>query len=319
MKKIVVSGVVSSGFQLIGAVATQSKLQDIYGQPVGLRLRYFNYWSSDNTSQFIREFIEEEVAAVNSWHDTKIFHLSVNHRSLRHLHQVVIDDGVAAYRLNPVTLSATKRREDLRNRKPPMGVTRFFQISLTNAVKILNSLLFPQNNSVFKRSLFSYFSVNQEMVAYYLSALEKLSNRLPLTDLPRDRKIVLILTQPYDLLGFRNKEEYAACISIIFDRCRTCVPECLIILKRHPIDQFDYSTYDVEVSEDDGMPAEILIYQLQDRIEFTAGFSSTTLLIGRAVFGIPSYYILPPGSNSITSDFWVNYGFRKHLKNFAEL
>lgn len=311
--RIIVSGTVSSSFQLIGAIAARNKMADKYHAAVYLRIRYHQYWNRDNISREILDIIEKEFSRSIEIEPTKIINLSINNPKILIKNQIIIDDGIAAYRKNPLALLKAINNEKRLKNEDPHSIMESIKYTIVQSSKMLYSMLHPGHISIFEKRPWNYFAPHEENKKYFLKAIEQISDRLNTSRSPEKNKIILFLSQPHNLFGFQKSKDYEDFVKKILAHFKEEDPEAIFVIKRHPMDSFDYSNIEAQTSCDDGLPAELYFYHNKENILKIVGFNSTSLLTGKILFDIPGFYIEEHDDFSITSDFWVNRGFKKHL------
>lgn len=311
--RIIISGTISSSFQLIGAIAARNKIADKCRAVVYLKIRYYQYWNKDNISKEILKLIEKEFSRSIEVVPTKKINLSINNPKILIRNQIVIDDGIAAYRKNPLALLKAVSNEKKLKNEDPYSIMGSIEYTIVQFSKMLYSMLHPGHISIFRKSFWNYFEPHEENVKYFLEAIEQISNFLNISCSVGNKKIVLFLSQPYNLFGFKKTTDYEDFMKRILAHFKKENPDAIFVIKKHPMDGFDYSNIEAQVFCDNGLPAELFFYQNKENILKTVGFNSTSLLTGKILFDIPGFYIEENDDSAITSDFWVNRGFKKHL------
>lgn len=310
---IIIHGTISNSLQLIGAIAAKNKLSEKYNATVYLKIEYFQYWSKNNISNGMLEIIEKEFIDAVGVESFKTYHLSINNPRVLKRNQIIIDDGVAAYRKNPlILLNAIKNERKFKN-EGGFSIAESIKYVAIQSTKMLYSMLHPGHLSVFRKNLFNYFEIHEENKRYLLEAIEHISECLGQDYLEEKKKLIVFLSQPYHLLGFKGPEDYEFFIKKLSSYFKRENPSAIFFIKKHPVDSFDYSNVEAQISCDNDLPAEIYFYHNKENILKTVGFNSTSLLTGKVLFDIPGFYIGRNEGFSITGDFWVDRGFKKHL------
>ncbi|WP_448254740.1 polysialyltransferase family glycosyltransferase [Ottowia oryzae] len=312
MHSIIIRGKISNSFQLMGAMAAQKKMAEKYGTPVSLSLTYTKYWNKKNISEDLLKFIDETNSS-NRHNSVDIFTLTLNNPKPFGTNQLIIDDGLGAYRKDPFAFLSTinrERRFNGQNELPPLFTAAWLA---TICAKMIASLFHPGHVSIFKKTPWAYFKIDQDHKRYFIEAISDLSRitSTPNQDLPSNS--ILFLSQPPALIGFTRSQDYHIFITRLIDHCKESMPGSLISIKKHPLDEFDYSRLGMHVIVDEGVPAEIYIQRNKSNIKYLLGFTSTSLLTGKILFDIPAFFIDRNPGSSLSGDFWVDRGLRQHL------
>ena len=310
---VIISGSISNSFQLIGAIAAKNKFSDSLNTAVYLKISYHQYWNKKNISREVLEIIENDFPIIKETEPLRTIHLSINNPRILKKNQIIIDDGVAAYRKNPFALLKAINNERKIKNTPPFSIKESIEYILIQSLKMLYSTIHPGHISIFKKTIFDYFEPSEENKKHFLKAIAQISNRLNEEYFKENKKIILFLSQPYKLFGFKKPKDYENFIKRVIIHFKKENPNAIFVIKKHPIDDFDYLGVEAQISTDNNLPAEIYFYRNKENIIQTIGFNSTSLLTGKILFDIPGFYIERRDSPSITGDFWVDRGFKKHL------
>jgi len=307
-KIINIKGNVANSFQLIGVVAGKYKLKEKY-ENVFLCLNYYNYWGRQNIPDEFVQYIEN---SNNSCIPGRKISVNINHARRFGFRRIVVDDGVGAYRKNPIAHLQTLNSEKIHKGEKKTSLFRSIKFVIRFLLNQLN-IFFPVNNvSIFKKKWLGYFDVDEGNIKYFKKALMELS-ALFVDHQQISEKSIIFASQP--ALISQNKKEYIDFLGVIFAKLRKDYPFCPILVKKHPIDDIDYSIFDIGEIKDD-LPMEIFLTINESNIYSVFGFSSTSLLTAKILSGINAYYILPLGHKKLTNDFWVNRCFKLHLQEY---
>lgn len=310
---IVISGKISNSFQFISAIAAKKKISHKYKAVVYLKISYDQYWNKINIPKEMLNIIQMDFFKSIEIKPDKEFYCCMNNPRIARRNQIILDDGVGAYRKNPFILLKTKVKERKFKNEVKSSAIENIKYILILSIKMLHSTIHPGHISIFKKRPWNYFEIHEENKKYFLEAIEYISEVIGENCKKDGGNIVLFLSQPYRLIGFKSSEEYEIFMKKISDFFKKENPDADFVIKMHPVDDFDYSNIEAKIAPNNSMPAEIFFHQYKGKILKVIGFSSTSLLTGKILFNIPSFYIERFGNNSVTGDFWVDHGFRKHL------
>jgi hypothetical protein len=313
MNRIILKGRVANSFQLISLIAAQKKLSRTYSAEVFLNIRYYHYWKTKNIPQPLLDMLEACPVASGK---ARLFKIKINHSNkLLNLRRVVIDDGVGAYRKDPFAMLAALNRERAALGKPVwkfFGKTNFLIKFYTKQVRSL----VPRNHiSIFNKTPHDYFGVNQDNIPFFIEAIEDLAEYMD-DKIEMSANSIIFVSNPYLLSGFASATEYRVFIKKMLSRLNEKYPEHSIFVKKHPADEFDYNSIEIDSLKKD-YPAEFIFYWNQRKISAIIGFNSTSLLTGKVLFDLDSFHMIPPGRQTVTPDFWVNKAFLRHTKPFV--
>lgn len=310
---IILKGSILNAFQLIGAIAAQKKLADKYQSVTYLDLTYSRYWPENNIADELLQMINTPKSDDRRT-TTKTFLLAINSPRPLKFNQLIIDDGIGAFRKDPLALLNIINTERLRNGGQKIRPYRAVVWLVAIAARMLFSSLHRRHISIFKKSFRAYYQIDEENKKYFIDAIKEITSALPpaLLSAPPDPQIIF-LSQPYDLIGFSHSQDYSEFVDRLAKVCIKENPGCSFFVKKHPLDKFDYEKIGIGVVGHEKIPAELYFYQNQNNIKQIIGFTSTSLFTGKILFNIPAYYIVRKLGLSISGDFWIDKGFRKHL------
>ncbi|WP_421860168.1 polysialyltransferase family glycosyltransferase [Marinobacter salarius] len=118
-----------------------------------------------------------------------------------------------------------------------------------------------------------------------------------------DRPVVLVLTQPFAEMGVCSEGDFVTEIERLVRKIHQL--RLVPVLKTHPAEDLSkYNSLDVERVEYDG-PAEEIFAAESNNVAEIWGFSSTSLIIGNALYGIRSRRVRLPWPDA-TVDFFKN-------------
>lgn len=304
---------VANSYQFISIIAAKIKISEKYNSNVFLKIEYHQHWNRKNVSYKILEMIDAINYDGEKIKFDKEFNISINNPVLFKKNQIIIDDGVGAYRRNPFLLMSVIDNENAF--KNGVKTSIFFKIKflIKFFIKILISLCYKRNLSIFQKRTFKYFDVEHENKLYFIKSIDYICNFLSINYSLIYENVIVYLSQPYSLIGFQGEDEYMRFMISMIDFFKKNNENCILLIKKHPVDNFDYKKIDALLLDDD-MPAEIYFYKNNKAIKKIVGFNSTSLLTGKILFDIPSFYIEWNNKLKLSGDCFLDKCFVKHLE-----
>jgi len=309
---IVIKGSFSNSFQLISAIAAKFMIADKYNASVFLNVKYNQYWHKKNISDTLLSIMENESFDEFFYKVDKEFYLSVNYFNPMIENQIIIDDGVGAYRKNPFSIINSINSENKAIGKKNLSFFECVKVFFEIFFKMYFSFFVNCHFSIFKKTPINFFEINTLNKMYFIKSISFISNQLKMDCVDDNDRCIIYISQPPKLIGFKNDEDYGKFFEKLVMIYKEKEPDIKFIIKKHPMDDFDYRGFDAEIISDN-MPAEIYFYKYKKNIVKNIGFSSTSLLTGKVIFDIPGIFIDKKIKSKIAGDFWVDKGFRKHL------
>lgn len=302
---VLIKGRVANSYQIIGVFAAKEYLSDKYNASVTLNVSYAQYWKKKNIPselESILDFIEQKKKY------DRVYDIKVNHNYRIFSDSVItVDDGVGAYRKDFFKSFKTINKENKYNNKQAIDFTSCFK-ALAMYFVAQTASLYPKNHiSIFKKSLFNYFEINKDNVNYFKKAISSLVNETGL-EIQLTSNSIVYLTQPASLI-WNSDIKYKKHLESFLEILKYKYNGSKVYFKLHPMDDFDYSSYDVDIISSD-IPAEFIFSSNYRNIKAVLGVNSTSMLTAKVIYNIDAYSI---DSESISKlDFWARKAFLKY-------
>lgn len=239
---------------------------------------------------------------------SEIYLISVNNPvNDSRIKNIIIDDGIGAYRVNPFLLYHVLEQEQIFLERSPVKKCRAYMIIA------LSMLIFKRlfNNGlhfgIFIRPTFPKIKVNKIFKENYKLVLSKLSELQTYSDLKADqtllvnKKIILYLPTPSNIKSDNKSAFFVKLLK------KYAVNNNLILkIKPHPSDKTVYMCSDL--IDFDGT-ADEYIFINSISIEFVVGEYSTALWISRFILDIKTFRL----TKIYMGDYNIDRIFRYHI------
>lgn len=287
----------------------QRWLAERYDCNVYFDVEYSHYWKRSNVSPQVLQFLgrmRDRCGADYKKRSVRSFKLRVNHpRHIFSRRDIVIDDGVGAYRGNPLALLSELARERAFNGERSFSLRKRTSFVLRFIMGLARTAMSTRKISIFKRSLLDYYGKNESTAKYFIEAIAYLSHQLPAND-SFQGDLVIYLSTP-TLTEAEPGKPPPESLAETFTALRQRYPSAQIVVKRHPMDDASYDCYGVITSADD-IPAEVMYFRYRKQIQAVVGVSSTSLLVGQVLFNLDAFTL---SGKKPTEDWHVNRGFQR--------
>jgi len=302
---ILIKGKVANSYQLIGVFAAKEYLSDKYNSSVILNVNYSQYWSRKNIPgelENILDFIEVE----NEYN--QVYCIKTNHNYRFWSNNIItVDDGVGAYRKDFFKSYRAIKKENKYNNKKTTNLLGIVKILAIYLVAQITSICPKNHMSIFRKSFFKYFEINEKNVFYFKKAISSLVKETGL-DIQLSSNSIVFLTQPASLI-WESEDEYREFLEIFLKNLKNVYENPVIYFKLHPMDDFDYTYLNVKVISSN-IPAEFIFSNNYRNIQAVLGVNSTAMLTAKVIYNIDSYSIDSSSINNL--DFWAKKAFLKY-------